>query len=224
MTTVGVTAGQLTVERAMVATLEQWLPFYVVAAARRYAAEDGSPIASEEMETLLHNYAFPFRPRSMNVAKSFEDWLVDALPHVQVLSPTWSPAPGSQDGLAINCQIQIACLAGAQDRDDTRLIRACYEDAIFGVVKQQQGLGGVATGVTVRGGGGMLFTEVSEGDSRTFQGSIVECDVEVEKVLAPFEGPTEVLPDEEGVPPPWPDDPTLEEDGAEAVVVPEPLA
>jgi hypothetical protein len=211
MTVVGVTTGQLAVERAMVATLKKWLPTYVVAAARRYAAEADSPITPEEMETLLHNYTFPFRPRGVTVAKSFEDWPVDALPHVQVLSPSWTPNGGSQNGQSIKYQIQVADLVGAQEQDDTRLLRACFEDGILGVVTQHPSLGGIAAGVDVVGGGGAQFSEVSGADSQTFQGSITVFEVVLENVVSPYEGPVEVLPDEEGVPPEWPADPILED-------------
>ncbi len=221
MTTAGVQAGQLTVERAMAATLEMWMPGYVVAAARRYAREEGSPISVEEMETLLHDYAFPFRPRGVSVAKSFEDWRTDALPWLQVLSPSWRPNGGSQDGLSFKYEVQVACLVGAQDHDDTRLFRACYEDAVLGLVKQHPSLGGIAAGIDVTGGGGMLFSEVSEADSRTFQGSMTVFEVTLESVLAPLDGPVEVLPDEEGVPPEWPADPLLED--PEVELLPEAL-
>jgi hypothetical protein len=211
MTLVGVVAGQLTVERAMVATLKKWLPTYVVRAARRYAAEPGSPITVNEMETLLRDYTFPFRPRGVTVAKSFEDWPVDALPHVQVLSPSWTPNGGSQNGRSFKYQIQVACLVGAQDQDDTRLLRACFEDAILGLVTQQPSLGGVAAGVDIVGGGGAQFSEVSGADSRTFQGSITVFEVVLENVVSSYGAPVEVLPDEEGVPPEWPADPILED-------------
>jgi hypothetical protein len=224
MTVVGVVAGQLTVEQAMVATLQKWLPEYVVSAARRYAIAETFGINTASMEAMLTAYEFPFRPRGVTVAKSFEDWPVNALPHVQVLSPSWTPNGGSQDGRSFKYQIQVACLVGAQDHDDTRLIRACYEDAILGLVTQHPGLGGVAAGVDVVGGGGAQFSEVSEADSKTFQGAITVFEVVLENVLDTKNGPIEPLPEEGGVPPEWPADPTVEEDGAKATLVPEQLS
>lgn len=223
MTVVGVVAGQLTVERAMVATLKKWLPEYVVNAARRYCREPDSPITPEELEAMLSAYKFPFRPRGVTVAKSFEEWPVNALPHVQVLSPSWSPNGGSQKGRSFKYRIHVADLVGAQQKDDTRLIRACYDDAILGLVTQHPGLGGVAAGVDVVGGGGAEFDEVSEADSQTFQGGMTVFEVTLENVLDTTNGPIEPLPEEEGVPPEWPADPTLEEDGAEVELVPERL-
>lgn len=224
MTVVGVAAGQLTVERAMVATLEQWLPSYVVAAARRYAAEGAFGLTVDEMAKLLTGGGLPFAAKGVTVAKSFEDWPVDALPHLQVISPSWAPAGGDQDGKTFKYQIQVACLVGAQTADDTRLLRACYEDAIVGVGEQQKSLGGVAQGVDVVGGGAASFTEISGSDERTFQGSLTVFEVTLQRVIQPHEGPVLPLPDPvEGVPPVWPADPTVDEDGAEATVVPEDL-
>jgi hypothetical protein len=218
---VGVTAGQLTVEQAMVATLEKWLPEYVVAAARRYAAADTFGVTTAAMAAMLAAYEFPFKPRGVTVAKSFEDWPVNALPHIQVLSPSWAPHGGSQAGRSFKYQIQVACLVGAQDHDDTRLIRACYEDAILGLVTQHPGLGGVAAGVDIIGGGGAQFSEMSEADSQTFQGAVTVFDVLLENVLDTKNGPVEPLPEEAGVPPEWPADPLLED--AEVTLVAEPL-
>jgi hypothetical protein len=221
MTVVGVVAGQLTVEQAMVATLEKWLPEYVVSAARRYAAAGVAGYDTAEMEAQLATYEFPFRPKGITVAKSFEDWPVNALPHVQVLSPSWTPNGGSQNGRSFKYQIQVACLVGAQQHDDTRLIRACYEDAILGLVTQHPGLGGIAAGVDVVGGGGAQFSEVSEADSETFQGAITVFEVTLENVLDTKNGPIEPLEEVAGVPPEWPADPTVEEDGAQATLEPE---
>jgi hypothetical protein len=223
MTVVGVVAGQLTVEQAMVATLEKWLPEYVVAAARRYAAAGTSGIDTAAMAAMLTAYEFPFRPRGVTVAGSFEDWPVNALPHVQVLSPSWTPNGGSQNGRSFKYQIHVACLVGAQDHDDTRLLRACYEDAILGAVTQHPGLGGVAAGVDVVGGGNASFNEVAEADSKTFQGSMTVFEVVLENVLDTQNGPVEPLEEVEGVPPEYPAGPTLDEDGTSVELDPEPL-
>jgi hypothetical protein len=235
MTVVGVVAGQLTVEQAMVATLERWLPEYVVAAARRYAAAGTFGINTPAMELLLKGYAelladpsgahsgLPFKPRGITVAKSFEDWPVHALPHVQVLSPSWTPNGGSQNGRSFKYQIQVACLVGAQQHDDTRLIRACYEDAILGAVTQHSGLGGVAAGVDLVGGGGAQFNEMAEADSETFQGALTVFEVTLENVLDTTAGPSVPIEPVEGVPPQWPANPTLDEDATTATLVPSAL-
>lgn len=222
MTVVGVTVGQLTVEQAMVATLELWLPDYVVAAARRYAAQGAFKLTSEAMEDLLETYAFPYRPRGVTVAESFEDWPVNALPHVQVLSPSWDPAGGGQNGRSRKYQLQVACLVGAQEEDDTRLLRACYEDAIEGLVEQHASLGGVAAGIDPVGGGAAAFNEVSGADARTFQGSIAVFEVTVNNVIDATAGPSEPSKGE-GVPEAPAPGVIFEADGQEVELVPEPI-
>jgi hypothetical protein len=222
VTVVGVTAGQLTVEQAMKATLERWLPDYVVAAARRYAAEGIFDLTPEAMEGLLVGGEFPYRPRGVTVTSRFVDWPIDALPHVQVLSPAWSAAGGGQAGRTDKFQLQVACVVGAQTQDDTRLLRACYEDAIKGLVDQHQKLGGVAAGVDRVGGGSEQFDEVSEDDARTFQGSIAVFEVTVENVIDATAGPSQ--PSEgAGVPEPPEAGVIFEADGDEVTLVPKPI-
>jgi hypothetical protein len=213
MTVIGVTAGQLTVENAIVNTLEKYLAYYVVAAARRYAAEGVFDLTVEEMEELLAQYTFPFKPRGISVAKSFEDWDTQALPWVQVLSPSWKIAGGSQGGRSIEYEVQIASLVGAQEKDDTRLLRACFEDGILGAIDQHQSLGNIAQGINIVGGGSAAFSEMSGADEQTFQGSIAVFEVLLENVVDPFDGPGNgelPAPDENDVPTPWPEDPVFE--------------
>jgi hypothetical protein len=136
---------------------------------------------------------------------------------------------GDQDGQAFKYELQAACLVGAQTADDTRLLRACYEDAILGIAEQQQSLGGIASGVDIVGGGAAQFTEISGSDERTFQGSLTVLEVTVQRVISRHEGPAEPAPEEEpgpgeeAVPPGPPASPTVSEDGAQATLVPEPL-
>jgi hypothetical protein len=222
VTVVGVTAGQLTVEQAMKTTLEEWLPDYVVAAARRYAALGVFGLTPEAMEQLLESYTFPYRARGFSITTRFADWPIDALPHVQILSPAWTPAGGGQNGRTRKFQLQVACLVEAQSQEDTRLIRACYEDAIAGLVDQHQALGGVATGVDTLGGGGEQLDEISEDDARTFQGSVTVFEVTVENVVDATAGPSE--PSEgDGVPEPPEAGVIFEADGDEVELVPEPI-
>ncbi len=224
---VGVASGQLTVELAMVALLKKWMPTYVVASARRYAAQGAFGLTSEAMEADLAAYRFPFRPKGVSTTTSFEDWETASLPWLQVLSPSWTPAGGDQNGMTIKYDLQVACLVGAQEQDDTRLIRACYEDAVFGVVEEHEGLEGVAVGIDTLGGGSAQFDELSASDAETFQGSIAVFEVIVAGVLQKFGGPASPDPlpvDENGVPPAWPDYPTLAEGGATATLEPEALS
>jgi hypothetical protein len=221
---VGSRVGQLTVEQAMKATLELWAPEYIVAAARRYAEEEALDMTGAELEEALAKAEFPFRPRGVTVAKDFEDWPVEALPHIQIISPSWAVAGGSHDGRTLKYQLQVACLVGAQTSDDTRFLRACYEDAIIGICEQQQSLGGVAGGVDLVGGGPAQFTEVSGKDSRTFQGSIAVVEVTMERAVTRHEGPVAPAPEVEGVPPGQPAEPTLAEEGASVELDPEPLS
>jgi hypothetical protein len=206
---VGVRAGQLTVEQAVVDTLTLWMPTYVVAAARRYAAAELFGYTSASMESMLAAYEFPFRPRGISVASTFEDWDTTALPQIKVLSPSWQKAGGDQTGDHIKYGIQVACIVGAQQRDDTRMIRATYEDAILNL-RQHQRLGGVAAGVDLVGGGAAQLSEVDGKDAETFQGSIAVFEVLLTGVLDPRNGPTEVLEDVDGVPPVNPGDPLLD--------------
>jgi hypothetical protein len=207
---VGVRAGQLTVERAVVDTLALWMPTYVVAAARRYAAAATFGVTASEMESMLTAYTFPFRARDIAVTSVFEDWNTKALPQIQVLSPSWAKAGGDQTGIHVKYDVQVACVVGAQERDDTRLLRACYEDAILGLAQHQR-LGGVAASVDVVGGGPAQLSEINGEDAETFQGSVAVFEVLVTGVIDPRNGPTEVLDDVEGVPPANPDDPVLDE-------------
>jgi hypothetical protein len=206
VTVVGVRAGQLTVERAIVATLELWLPTYVVAAARLHAGEEAFGITPMVMEEMLHDDTFPFKPRGISVAAQFEDWDTNALPQIHVISPSWKKTGGDQTGDHITFDINVACIVGAQEKDDTRLIRACYEDAIIGL-RQHQKLGGVANSVELVGGGPAQLNEIDGADQQTFQGSVAVFEVLVQGVIDPRGGPTEVLEDVEGVPPVNPQDP-----------------
>lgn len=228
MTVIGLKSGQLTVEQAVVETLTTWMPTHVTLAARRYAAAGVFGLDTPSMEAMLAAYEFPFRPRGITVAKNFEDWPIDALPHLQVLSPQWERAGGDQTGDHFRYQVHVACIVGAQDHDDTRLLRACYEDAILGVMRQHQSLGGLAAGIDVISGGPTLLDEISEKDSRTFSGSLAIFEVLVMGVLDPFGGPAapDPLPDDgDGVPPtPYPPAPTLDdEDHILVTVAPEAL-
>jgi hypothetical protein len=217
---VGVTAGQLTVERAMVSVLGAFVPEYVVAAARRYAREEAFGIDSTQMEAMLEEYALPYRPRGLSVVTRFSDWPIDALPHIQVISPSWAVAGGSQSGRTIKYEVQVACVVEAQNQDDTRLFRACYEDAILGAVDQHQALGGIAAGIDAVGGGGEQLNEISEQDARTFQGSVAVFQVTVNNVVDATAGPNE--PSEgDGVPEAPEAGPIFEADGDEPTLVPE---
>lgn len=228
MSVIGVTAGQLDTEQAVVKVLAKWMPSYVVAAAKRFATAGYFGLDAGQMDTLLADYKLPFRPRGISVAKSFEDWPIDALPHLQVLSPQWDKVGGDQEGDHFKYQVHVACIVGAQDHDDTRLIRACYEDAIVGVLRQHQSLEGFAAGIDVISGGPTLLSEIDEKDSRMFSGSLAIFEVLVMGVLDPRNGPAEPdpLPDDgDGVPPvPYPPGPVLDnEDLITATVVGEEL-
>ncbi len=231
---IGVAAWQLTVERAMVATLERWLPDYVVGAARRYAAQGAFGWTPEQMERELRGFAelladptgphqgFPFKPRGITVAKDFQDWPVNALPHIQVLSPSWAPAGGDQDGMTIKYELQPAALVGAQEADDTRLLRACYEDAILGIADQHPSLVGIAASTDIVGVGPAQFTEIDGKDEKTFQGSIAVLEVTLERVVTRIDAPIEPSSlDGNGVPEGQPTNPEVGEDGAQATLVAE---
>lgn len=206
--------GQLACELAVKALLETWLPTYVVRQARRYAAAGALGWTTPTLEEALAAYVLPFRPRGISVVSTFADWPVDALPHVQVMSPAWSRAGGDQDGEHISYQIFIACIVGAQDRDDTRFLRACYEDAVLELMRHKQKVGGFAAGVNLIGGGPQQWDVGEEEDARTFQGSAAAFEVLAQGVVDPRDGPALPDPpadDDNQVPPAWPDDPTVGE-------------
>lgn len=215
----GAQAGQYTVELHVVALLQKWLPTEIVRAARRYAAMPGTPITSLELEAMMTSGEFPFAPRGITVTTSFDDWPIDALPHVQVIAPSWTPQGTDQVGIAESYEVQVCNLVGAQGHADTRFIRACYEDAIPIVLMQHQGIEGLpgAGGVQLVGGGSAEFAG-DEKDSRTFQGSLAMFEVLVHGVLDPRGGPAApgplpvVTPGD--VPPPDSPYPTVLVDGA----------
>lgn len=208
---VGVRAGQLTVERAVVATLKLWLPTYVVEAARRYASEGISDFTPESMEEALASGAFPYRPRGISVASTFQDWDTTALPQIKVVSPSWSKIGGDETGDHIVYDIQVGAVVGAQETEDTRLARAVFEDGIPGVLRQHQRLGGLAAAVEVVGGGSTHVSETDDKDSRTLQASATVLTVLVMGVIDPRNGPSEPLDPGNEVPPPYPQDPLLNE-------------
>lgn len=204
--------GPLTTELRVQAILSKWLPHYVVRQARRYAAEGAFGLTPQAMEDMLTGYVFPFRPRGIVATSTFQEWPVDALPHVQVMSPSWQKVGGDERGDHISYEIRVADVVGAQEAEDTRLLRACYEDAIPELLRQHQSLEGYAAGIDVIGGGPAELSEIDGEDARTFQGSVTVCQVLVHGVIDPKAGPglLDPLPDEDGVPPVQPAAPTVE--------------
>jgi hypothetical protein len=209
-----VNGGQLACELAVKALLEAWLPTYVARQARRYNTAGAYTPTGASLDADLATYALPFRPRGISVVSSFEDWPVDALPHVQIMSPGWERRGGDQAGDTIAYQVNIACIVGAAQRDDTRFLRACYEDAILELMRHKQTVGGFAAGVNVLGGGAAQWDPGDEQDARTFQGSAAAFEVLVQAAVDPRGGPAlpDPLPDDgDDVPVEWPDNPTVDQ-------------
>lgn len=204
--------GQLACELAVKTLLDVWLPTYVVRQARRYDQLGAYQPTGDSLEADLAAYELPFRPRGITVVASFEDWPIDALPHVQIMSPAWERRGADQTGEHIAYQVNIACIVGAAERADTRFMRACYEDAILELMRHKQSVGGFAGGVNLLGGGAASWDPGDEQDSRTFQGSAAAFEVVKMGVIDPQAGPASPDPppdDGDDVPPEWPDNPTV---------------
>jgi hypothetical protein len=198
-------AGQYEVAQAVGATLWQWLPTHTVAWARTRGVSEAD----------LTSGKFPFRATELTIVSAYSQWAMDAgLPHVQVMSGSWQAAPGDETGKAGVYEIHVAVLVAAQDHSAALLRRACFEDGIRDTLAKHADIGGLASGVTILGGGPAQLSDVNPEDARTLQGSVVVAEFMVPHIYDPFSGPaaSTPLPDVAGVPPVPPTDPVFPPD------------
>lgn len=169
------------VEAAVLATLQGWLPSYLVEVARQDAA--GSVAMPKSWET---------------IRDSVTKWNEQAMPAivVQVGGTLRTTRQGSKYRVVYGAS--IGAIIGGQTRQQTRRIAGVYSMAIAAALTQHGDLAGFADGCEWTD---TVYDLITEERSRTLMAAIVSVDVSVNAVLDVAQGPTGPAPD--------PGDPTV---------------
>lgn len=187
------------VEDAVVDTLKLWMPEYIPWLERKTGRDPQS---------------LPL-PRSYVTAKDFEHWPEEQLPSVLVINTGLAdePVPDGEGKFRAAFAVGLAVIASARDRAETEKLAQLYTAACRAILLAKPSLGGFAQSVH------WIDEEYDPlpdpKKRRQLAAGQAVFRVGVEDVSITGQGPAAVRPNPYA---PYPDDPTVKDDGASVVI------
>lgn len=188
------------VERAVIASLEQWMDTYLGQIERIEYLPDGSrTYAGGQVE----------RPRGIISRSEFDKWPEDQLPVILVLCSGLAGQPEryARGNYRAAWTVGVAALVSDVDEDSTEQLASAYGSAIRTAILQHKTLksslypAGFANGVRWED---ESYSDAPTIQGRTQQAARVIFSIAVDDVVTEYAGPREPLPDPTVDPGDWP--------------------